>query len=66
MKGVSVKTGEVKLTKGCWSQLELGGAGNRRDGVIMRTERKENRVGKREWRKRKKKKNNDKEEKKKE
>ena len=48
MKGVSVWTGEVELTKGCRSWLELGGVGSRRDGTVMRTERKERRVGENE------------------
>ena len=46
MKGVSVRTGGVELTKGYRSWLELGGAGSWRDGMVMRIERKESHGGK--------------------
>ena len=63
MKGVSVRTRGVELTKGCWSWFELGGVGSWRDGAVMRIGRKESRGGKKQQRKRKKKKKNkDKEE----
>ena len=67
MKGVSVRTGEVELTKGCRSWLELGGAGSRQDGAVIRIGRKRKSCGGKESREEgRKKKNNDKEEKKKE
>ena len=46
MKGVSVKTGGVELTKGFRSCLELGGASSWRDGAVMRIGRKDSRGGK--------------------
>ena len=50
MKGVSVRTGGVVLTKGCRSWLELGGADSWRDRAVMRTERKKSRVGEKDSR----------------